>query len=521
MNSESSDLKEVDIPSGVRLLILDHINSLVSASGGGLTYSFVSQGLKVKPAHALSWAAWYAFASGTMYKELKEAVIETAYGGLGGAFFGGIGGMVIGPLTRRNPRSIYSLSRTQIGLSIRWWLALSFVTHGLKVRPAHALSYAAVYAVLSRAIYKTYEASLSHVGSSFGLPSPATAAMTHDFLHLGAMITLFRPNLIPPPPTLLLLLIEKVEPNPLSTAPEIEIPMRLGLSIRWWVDILFCEPRLQSKPAHALSWAAWYAFASGTMYKVVYTSPKSLDLLCSNYKLILFLMNSESSDLKEVDIPSGARLLIIDHIKSEWTVQELIESLHTHELRHNDYILPARSHTSTAKAASPADRETTLLKQGLEETVLLGYASVWECFGSFHLLSLSAMTKGRKGENRRLDSSTKQIDENRWFFSSTKRFKSPGSLLDEVKQRIRLRSSAKKRIEANRRWLSSTTKLIVGCSSIESNGKGKGETLEDKGFSFSPMFPNVSAPVSIESLILQIARFLNTENSKRSQFRIN
>lgn len=50
-------------------------------------------------------------------KELKEAVIETAYGGLGGAFFGGIGGMVIGPLTRRNPRSIYSLSRTQVFFS--------------------------------------------------------------------------------------------------------------------------------------------------------------------------------------------------------------------------------------------------------------------------------------------------------------------------------------------------------------------------------------------------------------------
>ncbi|KAG2298125.1 hypothetical protein Bca52824_034597 [Brassica carinata] len=46
---------------------------LVSASGGGLTYSFVSQGLKVKPAHALSWAAWYAFASGTISRNAQDA----------------------------------------------------------------------------------------------------------------------------------------------------------------------------------------------------------------------------------------------------------------------------------------------------------------------------------------------------------------------------------------------------------------------------------------------------------------
>ncbi|KAJ0265317.1 hypothetical protein HA466_0016250 [Hirschfeldia incana] len=36
-------------------------------------------------------------------------------------------------------------------------LALSFVKHGLKVRPAQALTYAAVYAVLSGAIYKVDE----------------------------------------------------------------------------------------------------------------------------------------------------------------------------------------------------------------------------------------------------------------------------------------------------------------------------------------------------------------------------
>ncbi|CAN7069553.1 unnamed protein product [Brassica oleracea var. botrytis] len=46
----------------------------VSASGGGLAYAFVSKGLKVKPAHALSWAVCYAVASGTMFKVVKETI---------------------------------------------------------------------------------------------------------------------------------------------------------------------------------------------------------------------------------------------------------------------------------------------------------------------------------------------------------------------------------------------------------------------------------------------------------------
>lgn len=46
----------------------DKLCSMVSASGGGLAYAFVSKGLKVRPAHALSWAVCYAVASGTMYK---------------------------------------------------------------------------------------------------------------------------------------------------------------------------------------------------------------------------------------------------------------------------------------------------------------------------------------------------------------------------------------------------------------------------------------------------------------------
>ncbi|KAG2298127.1 hypothetical protein Bca52824_034599 [Brassica carinata] len=42
--------------------------TMVSGSGCGLAYSFVSQSFKVKPAHALSHAAWYAVVSGTGYK---------------------------------------------------------------------------------------------------------------------------------------------------------------------------------------------------------------------------------------------------------------------------------------------------------------------------------------------------------------------------------------------------------------------------------------------------------------------
>ncbi|WZZ01886.1 hypothetical protein YC2023_074214 [Brassica napus] len=44
------------------------IDILVSASGAGLAISLVSEGLKVKPAHALSTAAVFAVVSGTIYK---------------------------------------------------------------------------------------------------------------------------------------------------------------------------------------------------------------------------------------------------------------------------------------------------------------------------------------------------------------------------------------------------------------------------------------------------------------------
>ena len=41
----------------------------------------------------------------------------------------------------------------------------------------------------------------------------------------------------------------------------------------------------------------------------------SFSLLCSNYKPIRFLMNSDSRELREVNIPPGPRLLILDHIQ--------------------------------------------------------------------------------------------------------------------------------------------------------------------------------------------------------------
>ncbi|KAH0876894.1 hypothetical protein HID58_064288 [Brassica napus] len=54
--------------------------AMVSASGGGLAYTFVSKGLKVKPAHALSWAVCYAVASGTMKQSEQEVNIPPAPG---------------------------------------------------------------------------------------------------------------------------------------------------------------------------------------------------------------------------------------------------------------------------------------------------------------------------------------------------------------------------------------------------------------------------------------------------------
>lgn len=74
-------------------------------------------------------------------------------------------------------------------------------------------------------------------------------------------------------------------------------------------------------------------------------------------------------------------------------------------------------------------------------------AEGWKNYLSFTRFSSSFSPRRRSGETRRLVSSTNQIDENRWFFSSTNRLKSPCGLLDEGKQRIRLRSSRKRRNE--------------------------------------------------------------------------
>ncbi|WZZ01885.1 hypothetical protein YC2023_074213 [Brassica napus] len=131
--------------------------------------------------------------------ELKKAFIATTEGAVGGAVLGGMVGMAI--IACRNPRALASLSRTQYA---RVWardlsamsaassgiesimrgirgkddltsdttfvslmlilvsgsgsgLAFSFVSQGLKGQPAHALSWAAGFAVLSGAFYKLEE----------------------------------------------------------------------------------------------------------------------------------------------------------------------------------------------------------------------------------------------------------------------------------------------------------------------------------------------------------------------------
>ncbi|RID60193.1 hypothetical protein BRARA_F03370 [Brassica rapa] len=79
-------------------------------------------------------------------------VTAAVNGGLAGAMYGGIAGMVIPPLFRRLYRVLTPLSQAQLGLGIRCWvgnLAYSFVRQGLKLKPAHALSCAAGCAVLS------------------------------------------------------------------------------------------------------------------------------------------------------------------------------------------------------------------------------------------------------------------------------------------------------------------------------------------------------------------------------------
>lgn len=51
---------------------------MVSGSGAGLAYSFVRHDLKVKPAHALSWAAYLAVLCGTMYKVIDFDTYDEA-----------------------------------------------------------------------------------------------------------------------------------------------------------------------------------------------------------------------------------------------------------------------------------------------------------------------------------------------------------------------------------------------------------------------------------------------------------
>ncbi|WZZ73921.1 hypothetical protein YC2023_085291 [Brassica napus] len=126
----------------------------------------------------------------TLYNKLKETVLNTTIGGVFGAVSGGIVGMVIiAPIGRRYPQVLAPLSRTQYArrfareysaLSAAMWgiesimlgirgkddltnslvsgsgagLAYSFVRHDLKVKPAHALSWAAYLAVLCGTMYK-------------------------------------------------------------------------------------------------------------------------------------------------------------------------------------------------------------------------------------------------------------------------------------------------------------------------------------------------------------------------------
>ncbi|CAN7079527.1 unnamed protein product [Brassica oleracea var. botrytis] len=129
-------------------------------------------------------------------------------------------------------------------------LALSFLRQGFKLRPAHALSSVAVFAVIQATIYKVKETIKSR--------------NAQDALYTEARAMLS------------MLGLEEYEKN-------------------------FKKGRLTDPTLPLLT---------DRLY--IHTS---FSLLCSNYKPIPFLMNSDSRELREVNIPPGARLLILDHIK--------------------------------------------------------------------------------------------------------------------------------------------------------------------------------------------------------------
>ncbi|CAH8361026.1 unnamed protein product [Eruca vesicaria subsp. sativa] len=109
--------------------------------------------------------------------QLIDAVLATTVGGVTGAAYGGIIGMVMAPLRRAQyARDCSALGAAGFGIKsimteIRGkddltnhivsgsgaGLALSFVKQGVKAQPAHALFTAAGFAVLTGTVYKVNE----------------------------------------------------------------------------------------------------------------------------------------------------------------------------------------------------------------------------------------------------------------------------------------------------------------------------------------------------------------------------
>ncbi|CAN6910465.1 unnamed protein product [Brassica oleracea] len=244
----------------------------------------------------------------TLSKLLIKPVLATAYGGIVGAFLGGTVGMVVMGLAGRNPQL---LARSSASLF-----------RSLQSPICHCL-------VLWSLVIPVLQASGRKLGSMYS--ASWTLALTY--------------LLVMKPEYLLLKLLEFGQfwsqlhlamagagtPNRLRLSAFLVSGSGAGLTF------CFLSKGLKARPAQALFSAAGFAVMSATAYKMMQTTkPRNAqDAFYIETKAMLSKLGLEEyeknfkkghltdftlplltdSDLKDVNIPSGARRLILDHIK--------------------------------------------------------------------------------------------------------------------------------------------------------------------------------------------------------------
>ncbi|WZZ73919.1 hypothetical protein YC2023_085289 [Brassica napus] len=226
----------------------------------------------------------------TLSKLLIKPVLATAYGGIVGAFLGGTVGMVVMGLAGRNPQL---LARSGASLF-----------RSLQSPICHCL-------VLWSLVIPVLQASGRKLGSMYLLLKLLEFGQFWSQLHLA--------------------MAGAGTPNRLRLSAFLVSGSGAGLTF------CFLSKGLKARPEQALFSAAGFAVMSATAYKMMQTTkPRNAqDAFYIETKAMLSKLGLEEyeknfkkghltdftlplltdSDLKDVNIPSGARRLILDHIK--------------------------------------------------------------------------------------------------------------------------------------------------------------------------------------------------------------